>query len=84
MASMACEEHDRLQGSLVAAMIAEDRTRDSGWVAAGLSASKRIEAQSRAHSQVVIAEGIINRHIDGCEVCRSEGKQHNNATFGQF
>jgi hypothetical protein len=47
---MACEEHDRLLQSLVNAMGAEDRTRDSGWVAARISVSKRLADQQSAHS----------------------------------
>jgi hypothetical protein len=84
MAGMACAEHDRLRDALVQAMLAEDRTRDSGWVAAGVSVTKRIEAQQGAHLKVSLAETLINRHIDGCELCRAEGQQHHNATLGQF
>jgi hypothetical protein len=59
MAGMACAEHDRLRDALVQAMLAEDRTRDSGWVAAGVSVPKRIEAQQGAHSKVSLAETLI-------------------------
>lgn len=81
---MPCEEHDRLLQSLVHAMGAEDRTRDSGWVAARISVSKRLADQQSAHSAVVGAEYVINKHIDDCETCRADGRKHHNATVGQF
>jgi hypothetical protein len=82
---MACEEHELLFKALVEAMVAEDRTRDSGsYISRSMSVSKRLDAQQSAHSKVVLAEMVVNRHIDECPACQADGQNHHNATVGQF
>jgi hypothetical protein len=79
---MACAEYDRLFKAGVEAMVAEDRARD---VPGRLMAeSKRLAMRDDAHSKVVIAEAVLNRHLSNCDICKRDGRTPHNMTVGQF
>jgi hypothetical protein len=53
-------------------MIAEDRTRDVP--ARSMAESKRLAMRDAAHSKVVLAEAVLNRHIRECDTCKRDGR----------
>ena len=79
---MACAEYDRLHKVGVEAMIAEDRARDIP--ARSMAESKRLAMRDAAHSKVMAAEAVINRHIGECDTCKQDGRTPVNMTIGQF
>lgn len=63
-------------------MVAEDRVRDIP--ARSMAESKRLAIRDTAHSKVMTAEAVLNRHIRECDTCKQDGRIPVNMTVGQF
>jgi hypothetical protein len=49
-----------------------------------MALSGPLAMRDAAHSKVVVAETVLNRHIRECDTCKRDGRTPVNMTVGQF
>jgi len=69
---MPCTKYEELHKAVIDAMCEEDDAHRNN--ARRVPKSRLVQERRTAHSRVLIANTSLKRHIDGCQVCRAEGK----------